>query len=57
MDPRDILTDEELKMLLSNDPELKPRAEDSEHPPILLPRSSKHTKKKSIWATLFKKSK
>jgi len=56
MDPRDILTEEELKMLLSNDPEVKSRVENAEHIPILTPRSSKHKKKKSFWATLFRKT-
>jgi hypothetical protein len=55
MDPRNMLTDEELKMLLADESELKSKAENSEQNSVLAPRSSKHKQKKSLWSILFKK--
>jgi hypothetical protein len=56
MEPRDFLTEEELKMLLSNDTEHNAHNENAERSQPLLPRSSKHKKKESFWTQLFKRT-
>lgn len=58
MNIHDILTDEELKMLLLKEADIDNHNVIShvQNKPTFIPRSMRHKKKKSLWDKLFKKT-